>query len=80
MTWHISWLYCCYCCLHTYIVCFKETILVLWRGVTIFENKGFRTSIVLMAHSTLFFAPLGPDSCTLCGVRGTSTVLTFYLV
>ena len=59
MTWHISGYIAVVFLLHTYVVCFTETILVLRRGVSIFENKGFLISIVLLTHSTLFFAPPG---------------------
>ena len=48
-----------YYSLHTYVVCFQETILVLRRRVSIFEIKGFLISIVLLTHSILFFAPPG---------------------
>ena len=59
-TWHISGYMADILDFHTYVVCFEETILVLRRGVSIFKDKGFLISIVLLTHSTLFFTPPEP--------------------
>ena len=64
MLWHISKIYLyavdMHLIFHTYIVVclvFKETILVLWEGLVLSKVKVFLISIVLLTHSTLFFAP-----------------------
>ena len=41
MTWNISNYIVVVFLLHTYVVCFMKTILVLRRGVSIFKNKSF---------------------------------------